>query len=399
MFANKNILLGVTGSIAAYKSAFLVREFVKLGANVRVVMTPTSVDFITPLTLSTLSKNPVLVDFANRSDGSWNNHIELGMWADYFVIAPASANTIAKMANGMCDNLLLAVYLSAKCPVFVAPAMDLDMYSHPTTKANIKKLISYKNIIIPVGNGELASGLVGDGRMAEPQEIVTQITNLCYTKLQKKRILITAGPTYEPLDPVRFIGNHSSGKMGFAIAEEAAKQGAEVVLICGPNNLKTISKNIKRVDITTALEMFEVCIKEFPKSDIAVLSAAVADFKPKQFSKNKIKKEKNITEIELEPTKDILSELGKLKTKNQLLIGFALETENEIENAKIKIQKKNLDMIVLNSLNDKGAGFKNDTNKITIIDKNNPDKSGQKFELKSKQEVAKDILEKIKLSL
>lgn len=394
MFKNKNILIGVTASIAAYKSAFLVRLLIKAGANVKVIMTDSAQEFITPLTLSTLSKNPVLIDFTKNKQGEWNNHVDLGLWADAFVIAPASANTLAKMANGICDNLLLATYLSAKCQVYVAPAMDLDMYKHKSTKDNLKRIESFGNKIIDPGNGELASGLFGEGRMAEPEEIIAFLEKEFSKKLpfNKKKVLVTAGPTYEAIDPVRFIGNHSSGKMGFAIAEEFANQGAEVTLVCGPNNLKTINKNIKRIDITSAEELFKASIKAFKSADISVLSAAVADYKPNKTADQKIKKSAGTKAINLIPTKDTLAELGKLKTKKQLLVGFALETENEVANAKEKIKKKNLDLIILNSLNDKGAGFKTDTNKIRVIDKSN---KITKFELKSKDEVAKDILKTI----
>lgn len=394
MLKNKNILIGVTASIAAYKSAFLVRLLVKAGANVKVIMTDASKEFITPLTLSTLSKNPVLIDFTKNQQGEWNNHVELGLWADAFVIAPASANTLAKMANGICDNLLLASYLSAKCPVFVAPAMDLDMYKHKSTTDNLKRLLSFGNKIINPGTGELASGLYGEGRMAEPEEIVAFLEKEFSKNLPfaKKKALVTAGPTFEAIDPVRFIGNHSTGKMGFAIAEELANQGAKVTLVCGPNSLKTINKNIVRIDVTSAEELYKASVKAFKTADISILSAAVADYKPAKVASQKIKKSEVTKSIELIPTKDTLAELGKLKTPKQLLVGFALETENETVNAKIKIKKKNLDMIVLNSLNDKGAGFKTDTNKITIIDKNN---KITKFELKSKENVAKDILKTV----
>jgi len=394
MLKNKNILLGVTASIAAYKSAFLVRLLVKAGANVKVVMTSTATDFITPLTLSTLSKHPVLIDFTKNKQGEWNNHVELGMWADVFVIAPASANTLAKMANGICDNLLLATYLSAKCPVYVAPAMDLDMFKHKSTKDNLKRLESFGNKIIQPGTGELASGLVGEGRMAEPEEILAFLEKELSKNLpfSKKKVVVTAGPTYEAIDPVRFIGNHSSGKMGFAIAEELAAQGADVTLICGPNSLKLSNTSILRLDVTSAEELFNASVKAFKNADIAILSAAVADYKPAKTASQKIKKSSATKSIDLIPTKDTLAELGKLKTKKQVLVGFALETENEVANAKEKIKKKNLDLMVLNSLKDKGAGFKSDTNKITLIDKNN---KITKFELKSKEAVAKDILKAI----
>jgi phosphopantothenoylcysteine decarboxylase/phosphopantothenate--cysteine ligase len=395
MLKNKNILLGVTGSIAAYKSASLIRLFVKAGANVKVIMTPSSLDFITPLTLSTLSKNPVLTDFVKGKEGEWNNHVALGLWANAFVIAPASANTLAKMSTGLCDNLLLACYLSARCPVYVAPAMDLDMYKHPATVENLKRLTTFGNKIIPPGNGELASGLTGEGRMAEPEEILAFVENEFSKKkgiLSGKKVLITAGPTYEALDPVRFIGNHSTGKMGFALAEEFANQGASVSLISGPTSLTTENKSIHRIDITSADELYEAAVKEFKTADVSILSAAVADYKPEKIATQKIKKSDTAPVINLVPTMDTLFELGKIKKAHQLLIGFALETENEVENAKKKIKKKNLDFIVLNSLNDKGAGFKNDTNKVTIIDKYN---NLTEFKLKTKQEVAKDILNTI----
>ncbi len=394
MLKNKNILVGVTASIAAYKSALLVRLLVKAGANVKVIMTPASLDFITPLTLSTLSKNPVLVDFVKDKSGVWNNHVDLGLWANAIVIAPASANTIAKMANGMCDNLLLATYLSARCKVYVAPAMDLDMYKHPSALENLKRIKSYGNILINPGTGELASGLIGEGRMAEPEEIVDYLIKTFSTTLplSGKKVLVTAGPTYEAIDPVRFIGNHSSGKMGFAIAEEFANQGAEVTLVCGPNSLATINKNIERIDITSAEELYNASVNAFKISDIAVLAAAVADFKPESVANQKIKKTNAPNYIELVQTKDTLAELGKMKKNNQLLIGFALETENEVEHAKQKIKNKNLDLIVLNSTNDAGATFKKDTNKITIIDKYN---NATQFELKDKADVAKDILKAV----
>lgn len=398
MLKNKNIIVGVSGSIAAYKSAFLVRLLVKAGANVKVIMTEAATGFITPLTLSTLSKKPVLIDFTKNKEGEWNNHVELGLWADAFVIAPASANTIAKMANGICDNLLMATYLSARSKVYVAPAMDLDMYKHKATLDNLKRLQTFGNGIINPGNGELASGLFGEGRMAEPEEIIAFLEKE-FSKnlpLKGKKALVTAGPTYEAIDPVRFIGNHSSGKMGFAIAEELAAQGAEVTLVCGPNSLLLNNKNINRIDVTSAEELFQASVKAFKTSDIAILSAAVADYKPANVAKQKIKKTEAAKNIELVPTKDTLAELGKLKKGKQLLVGFALETNNEIENAKAKIKKKNLDMIVMNSLNDKGAGFKNETNKITIIGRNN---KSLKFELKSKTEVAKDIVNVILKSL
>tara|TARA_B110000977_G_scaffold3330_1_gene4569 strand:- start:9351 stop:10553 length:1203 start_codon:yes stop_codon:yes gene_type:complete len=387
----QNVLLGISASIAAYKSAELVRCFVKLGANVRVVQTPSSKEFVTPLTLSTLSKNPVLSTLTKEEDKDvWNNHVEIGLWADIFVIAPASSNTLSKMSSGECDNLLLTTYMSAKCPVFFAPAMDLDMYKHPSTITNIEKLISYGNFLIPPGDGELASGLVGKGRMAEPHEIVSFIIDQLYSNLplSAKKVLLTAGPTYEAIDPVRFIGNHSSGKMGVALANKLAAMGAMVDLVIGPSNMQTDHPNINRVDVVSSVQMLEACDAVYQKMDIAISSAAVADYKPKSVASSKIKKKDNNLNIDLEPTVDILKHLGDNK-KNQILIGFALETDNEEENAKSKIAKKNLDFIVLNSLNDKGAGFKHDTNKISIIDKHN---KIQRFELKSKDEVANDIV-------
>ena len=388
----KKILLGITAGIAAYKSANLVRLFIKLGAEVKVMMTPASKDFITPLTLSTLSKNPVHSSFYDQENDNelWNNHVELGLWADYLLIAPATANTLSKMANGTCDNLVLATYLSAKCPVYFAPAMDLDMYKHSSTKENLQKLESFGNRMIPATSGELASGLVGEGRMAEPEDIVTFIENDILSKLplRGKKVLITAGPTYEAIDPVRFIGNHSSGKMGFEIAKQAANLGAEVFLITGPTNEEVKHSFIKRIDVISAEEMFKASHEYFNEVDIAILSAAVADYKPKNVATQKIKKKDATLSIELAPTKDILASLGKIK-KQQFLVGFALETENEIENATSKLVRKNLDMIVLNSLQDKGAGFATNTNKITIIDKN---LNTTVFDLKSKSAVAKDII-------
>ncbi|PCJ88080.1 MAG: bifunctional phosphopantothenoylcysteine decarboxylase/phosphopantothenate--cysteine ligase CoaBC [Flavobacteriales bacterium] len=395
MLYGKKILLGITGSIAAYKSATLVRLLTKVGAEVKVVMTPAAKDFITPLTLATLSKKPVVSDFTeDEESGVWNNHVELGLWADLMLVAPASANTLAKMAHGECDNLLMAVYLSAKCPVIVAPAMDLDMYKHDTTKGNLQKLESFGNTIIPAQAGELASGLHGEGRMTEPEEIVVFLEKHFAKNqpLSGKTVLITAGPTYEAIDPVRFIGNHSSGKMGFALAEEAAQLGACVKLVSGPVSLKAENPLIERIDITSAKEMHAKCSEIFSKSDITVMAAAVADYTPEITSAKKIKKENAKPEITLKPTKDILAELGRLKRENQILIGFALETDNELSNANEKLHKKNLDLIILNSLKDAGAGFGHDTNKITVIDKKNNIES---FELKGKREVAKDIFAKI----
>jgi phosphopantothenoylcysteine decarboxylase/phosphopantothenate--cysteine ligase len=391
----KKILLGVSGGIAAYKTATLVRLFIKAGAHVQVIMTPASKDFITPLTLSTLSKRPVYSSFysQNEEDEKWNSHVELGLWADLMIIAPATANTLSKMANGACDNLLIAVYLSAKCPVYFAPAMDLDMYIHPSTLESFKTLKLYGNIMIPAETGELASGLSGEGRMSEPEHIVAFLEADLEKKLplKGKKILITAGPTYEAIDPVRFIGNHSSGKMGFDIAQSAANLGASVVLVTGPTHLKIENHLVKVVPVVTAQEMYDACHQYFADVDVAIAAAAVADYKPKNIALHKIKKEANEFSIELEKTKDILASLGEIK-KNQFLIGFALETENEIENAKSKIQKKNLDLIVLNSLQDEGAGFGKPTNKVTFIDK---DFKVEPMELKSKEEVADDILNKI----
>ena len=399
VLSGKKILLGITAGIAAYKTANLVRLYIKLGAEVKVIMTPASKDFITPLTLSTLSKNPVHSTFYDKEDENevWNNHVDFGLWADYFIIAPATANTLSKMANGVCDNLLLATYLSAKCPVYFAPAMDLDMYKHPSTKASLDKLIAFGNIMIPATSGELASGLVGEGRMAEPEDIVSFMENDILDKmpLKGKKILITAGPTYEAIDPVRFIGNHSSGKMGFSIAKAAANLGAEVILIAGPSHQIINHSLIHRIDVVSAEQMYTEAHNYFKEVDIAILSAAVADYKPKNVANQKIKKNDDTLSLELTKTKDILASLGKIK-KHQFLVGFALETNNEIENAKNKIKHKNLDAVVLNSLQDKGAGFARNTNKITIIDK---DFNQKPFQLKSKDDVAKDIMNEIILKI
>ncbi len=403
ILSGKKILLGISGGIAAYKTANLVRLFIKAGADVKVVMTPASKDFVTPLTLSTLSKNPVYSTFFNEEEivtqngeqvklnPQWNNHVELALWADFMVIAPATANTLSKMVNGNCDNLLIATYLSAKCPVYFAPAMDLDMYKHPSTIHSFNTLKMFGNIIIPAETGELASGLSGEGRMAEPENIVAFIENdiLSNLPLKGKKVLITAGPTYEAIDPVRFIGNHSSGKMGFDIANSAKKHGAEVILITGPTNQKIDGVDLIRV--VSAEEMYASCHQFFENVDVAICAAAVADYKPKFVAEQKIKKNDEAFTIELEKTKDILASLGKIK-KNQFLIGFALETENEIENAKLKIQKKNLDLIVLNSLQDEGAGFGKSTNKVTFIDKNF---FVEPKELKTKELVAEDIIQKV----
>ena len=391
----KKVLLGITAGIAAYKTASLVRLFIKAGAEIKVIMTPAAKEFITPLTLSTLSKNPVHSSFTNETDENdvWTNHVELGLWADFMLIAPATANTMSKMATGNSDNLLLATYLSAKCPVYFAPAMDLDMYKHDSTKNSFEKLTSFGNIMIPATSGELASGLVGEGRMAEPEDIITFIENDILGKLplKGKKVMITAGPTYEAIDPVRFIGNHSSGKMGFALALTAANLGAEVVLIAGPNNQSIKHSSVKVVDVTSAEDMYNAAHNDFSTADIAILAAAVADYKPKDIASQKIKKKDSSLTIELIKTKDILASLGVIK-KDQFLVGFALETNNELENAKGKLTKKKLDMIVLNSLNDKGAGFGKPTNKVTIIDKK---MNTLAFGLKSKAEVANDIFSEI----
>jgi phosphopantothenoylcysteine decarboxylase/phosphopantothenate--cysteine ligase len=395
VLSGKKVVLGISGGIAAYKTAHLVRLFIKAGAQVQVIMTPASKDFITPLTLSTLSKNPVHSTFYNEEEegAQWNNHVDLALWADFILIAPATANTLSKMVNGNCDNLLIATYLSAKCPVYFAPAMDLDMYKHPSTIASFKALKAFGNIIIPAESGELASGLSGEGRMAEPENIIAFLEADFESKLplKGKKILITAGPTYEAIDPVRFIGNHSSGKMGFDIAESAARFGAEVILVSGPTHCKVVNEKIKQVTVVSAQQMYDACHLYFDEVDVAIAAAAVADYRPKTVASQKIKKSDANFSIELEKTKDILESLGKIK-KNQFLIGFALETENEIENAKAKIQKKNLDLIVLNSMNDEGAGFGKSTNKVTFIDKNF---TIEHMQLKSKEDVATDIINKI----
>lgn len=390
----KHIILGVTGSIAAYKAAILIRLLVKEGAEVKVIMTPLAKEFITPLTLATLSKNPILVDFFNPENGDWNSHVDLGIWADLYLIAPASANTIAKMANGVADNLLLTTYLSAKCPVMVAPAMDLDMYKHPATQKNIEVLKGYGNTIIEAATGELASGLTGKGRMEEPETILTSVINFFNNgkRLNGVKALVTSGPTFEPIDPVRFIGNYSTGKMGTEIAESLALQGALVTFITGPAKVYPSHSNITIVSIGTADEMYKSCVAHFPSADIAIMAAAVADYTPATVSKSKIKRTEGDLSISLKPTKDIAAALGKSKKKNQLLVGFALETDKEVENAKKKLNTKNLDLIVLNSLNDKGAGFGYDTNKVTIIDKEGTKVS---LKLKSKTEVANDIVDLI----
>lgn len=389
---NKKILLAISGSIAAYKAAFLTRLLIKAGAEVKVIMTPAATDFISPLTLSTLSKHPVYSS-VHAAEG-WNNHVELGLWADAMIVAPATANTLAKMANGICDNMLIAAYLSAKCPVFFAPAMDLDMWEHFSTKANIQKLINGGNHLIPVGHGELASGLVGNGRMAEPEDIV-QLLNDHFAKKQDllgKKAIVTAGPTYEALDPVRFIGNRSSGKMGIAIAEELAGRGATVQLILGPSTLSAKHPNINTINVESAQDMFEAAVHHFPESDVAILAAAVADYRPATVADKKIKKKAGDMSILLERTQDIAAYLGQHKTEKQLTIGFALETNNEKTNAIGKIHKKNFDFIVLNSLRDAGAGFRHDTNKVTIIHR---DETAREFPLKSKTAVAVDIVDEL----
>jgi phosphopantothenoylcysteine decarboxylase/phosphopantothenate--cysteine ligase len=394
MLRDKNVLLGITSSIAAYKSAELVRLFKKLGASVRVIQTEASLRFVSNLTLSTLSKNPVLHEMIDSDSSEWNNHVELGQWADFFVIAPLTANTMAKMSNGVCDNLLLATYLSAKCPVYFAPAMDLDMYKHTSTKNNIKKLQSFGNILIPSGFGELASGLIGEGRMAEPTEIVELIIkdlskNLPFTN---KKILITAGPTFESIDPVRYIGNRSSGKMGVALAIECADKGAKVNLVLGPSSIELKHTNVIIHRVESASEMYEVVNDNFKSSDISIFSAAVSDYTCNNISENKIKKSGDTLEIKLHRTKDILLEMALNKSENQFIVGFSLETDNETDNALNKLKSKNLDMIVLNSLNNSHSGFNYNTNQITIIDK---EENFTNFELKPKNEVASDIVSKI----
>jgi phosphopantothenoylcysteine decarboxylase / phosphopantothenate---cysteine ligase len=388
----KKIALGITGSIAAYKSISLVRLLVKEGAEVKVILTPSAKDFVSPLVLSTLSKNKVLIDLFNED--SWANHVALGRWADLMLIAPLSCNTLAKMAHGMCDNLLLAVYLSATCPVMIAPAMDEDMWKHPSTQGNLETLQSYGNHLIPVEAGELASGLIGEGRMAEPEQIMDMISGFFLTQDEFKgvKVLVTAGPTYEAIDPVRFIGNHSSGKMGIAIAEELTKRGAEVILVLGPSSQKT-NGLYKLVNVKSAEEMYEASIQHFPDCRLAIMSAAVADYTPAKIAHEKIKKQDGALHIELKRTKDILATLGTMKKEGQWLVGFALETTNEKEYALGKLVSKNADMIVLNSLNDAGAGFGGDTNKITIFSKN---KQEFTFTVKSKKEVAVDIANTIK---
>ena len=395
----KKILLAISGGIAAYKMNYLVRDFVKKGAEVKVILTPSAENFVTKVTLSTLSKNAVYSDFYDQN-GTWNSHVELALWADVLLVAPCTANTLAKMVHGICDNLVIATYMSAKCPVFIAPAMDLDMYAHPSTKENLEKAERFGHHIIPAEFGELASGLEGQGRLAEPETILQKIEDFFTQPLPQshsldgKTFLITAGPTYEAIDPVRFIGNHSSGKMGFSLAEEAVKRGAKVILISGPTSQKTSNKNIEIHRITSAKEMYDEVFKYYEKVDIAIASAAVADYAPKIVAKEKIKKSEEEFTIELVKNPDILKTMGEKKT-HQFLVGFALETQNEEENAKSKLQKKNLDMIVLNSLRDEGAGFQKDTNKVKILTHSEQ----KEFSLKSKDEVAKDILDFVETQL
>ena len=397
MLEGRKILLGVTGGIAAYKAAVIIRLLVKEGAEVKVVMTPLAKEFITPLTLATLSRNPVMADFFDPEDGRWNSHIDLGLWADLFLIAPATANSMGKMAAGIADNLLLTTYLSARCPVFLAPAMDLDMLAHPATVSNMERLKSFGNHIIEPDTGELASGLEGKGRMAEPEVIVRELREFLKKKitelpLKGRRVLINAGPTVEPIDPVRYISNYSSGRMGIALAEAAAGMGADVTLVLGPVSIMPHSGSISIVHVTTAAEMKEATVAAFGTCNIAILAAAVADFTPEHPHGSKVKRGDDDMVIRLKPTEDIAALLGRMKRKGQFLAGFALETDNELENAKGKLRRKNLDLIILNSLKDQGAGFGHDTNRVTIIDNNN---NIDKFELKTKDEVASDILKKI----
>lgn len=397
MLKGKKILVGVTGGIAAYKTAMIIRLLVKQGAEVKVIMTGHAKEFITPLTLATLSKNPVLTEFYDPENGDWNSHVDLGIWADLYLIAPATANSIAKMACGIADNLLLTAYLSARCPVFIVPSMDTDMLNHPATVINIETLKAFGNTILDPATGDLASGLTGRGRMAEPEDIIREISSFfskkkSYKPLKGKRFLINAGPTREMIDPVRFISNHSSGKMGIALADKAAEYGAEVDLVLGPVNLLPGIDSVNTIRVTSAETMASECISRFPSCDVAILAAAVADFTPVAAEKSKIKKNRNKLLLELKPTTDIAATLGKIKKPSQVLVGFALETDNEMKNAFNKLKRKKLDLIILNSLNEPGAGFDHDTNRISIIDKyNNVDK----FELKLKEEVAKDILDKI----
>ncbi|MDT8393514.1 MAG: bifunctional phosphopantothenoylcysteine decarboxylase/phosphopantothenate--cysteine ligase CoaBC [Bacteroidales bacterium] len=395
MLKNRKIIIGITGSIAAYKIPLLIRLLGREGALVQVIMTPAARDFVTPLTLSTLSGNAVLTEAFNREDGEWNSHIELGLWADLMLIAPLTANTLAKMAGGIADNLLLTTYLSARCPVFFAPAMDLDMYKHPSTAANIKKLTAYGNHLIAPAEGALASGLCGEGRMEEPDNILRIIKDYFTAEwdFAGKKILVTAGPTHEAIDPVRYIGNHSSGQMGFAIADVFARRGGEVTLITGPTSLNCTEDGINRIDVVSAAEMHAACLKHFTDADITVMAAAVADYTPDKVAGEKIKKSGQAKNIQLKPTNDILAEMGKKKRKDQFLTGFALETENQIANAEMKLQNKNLDLIVLNSPRDHGSAFGVETNKVTLITRN---KKRYGYELKLKYDVAMDIVDKIR---
>lgn len=391
----KKIILGITGSIAAYKAAHLIRGFIKKGAEVQVVMTPAAKEFITPLTLATLSRKPVISEFFSNRDGTWNSHVDLGLWADLMLIAPATAATIGKMANGIADNMLVTTYLSCKAPVFVAPAMDLDMFRHPSTQQNLERLRSFGNQIIEPAEGELASQLIGKGRMEEPEQIIEALENFFVTQndLQKKKVIITAGPTFEKIDPVRFIGNYSSGKMGFALAEACAQRGAEVKLITGPVALETIHPQIQRINVESAEEMYKATTEAFPLADIAILCAAVADYRPEEQKESKIKREHDETfSLSLVRNKDIAATLGKEKRTNQIVVGFALETNDGIANANGKLTRKNLDIIILNSLQDKGAGFRHDTNKVTIIDRKG---NTLTLPLKSKKEVAEEIINRL----
>lgn len=394
MLSGKKVLLGVTGSIAAYKASFLVRLLIKAGAEVKVILTPAARDFVTPLTLATLSKNPVLWEYFDKDDeqGTWNNHVDLGLWADLFIIAPTTSDTLSKMATGHCDNLLMGAYLSAKCPVYFAPAMDLDMYRHPSTLQNISMLQKFGNHFIPAGDGELASGLVGEGRMAEPEQIIKFVEESLEMQapLKGKKVLLSAGPTYEAIDPVRFIGNHSSGKMGMALAEKAAEMGADVTIVHGPITLKPTNGNIKSIPVQSAAEMFEACTNHYSSADIVIMAAAVSDYRPKHIASQKIKKSEDHLTIELVKNPDILYELGQKKNQ-QVLVGFALETENAVENAVGKLHKKNCDLIVLNSPGD-ASGFGKDTNEVILI---NRKEEQRKLGLKSKQDIAEDILRHI----
>lgn len=397
MLKGKKIVLGITGSIAAYKSCLIIRELIKAGAEVQVVITPAGKEFITPITLSALTQKPVISDFFSQRDGTWHSHVALGLWADAMLIAPCTASTLGKMANGIADNMLITTYLSMKAPVFIAPAMDLDMYQHPTTQQNMERLKSFGNHIIEPASGFLASGLEGKGRMAEPERIVDFVDNVLSRKEEErcemsgKRILITAGPTYEKIDPVRFIGNYSSGKMGFALAEECADRGAEVTLIAGPVALRTTHPNIRRIDVESCEDMYQAATQAFPQQDAAILCAAVADFRPEHATDQKIKRGKDDLVIRLKPTYDIAAELGHMKSEHQVLVGFALETNNEEANAQRKLEKKNLDFIVLNSLQNKGTCFQSDENQISIISRD----GRQDYERKPKQDVASDIVDKL----